>query len=907
MASKSIAVKANNEWKVSIELDLKALASTVVKSIALFVKSGVMAAVNPFAAINPGDGIELASDLFSILKVKKEDAKEYKAYLLIYSAIRRALHYISSNQESILGLSLVGERAARYNATAFEVEMKKIINLLDKEEETHDFKIEAWFFVRPADLPIVEKVLDLFRSSLEVSGISSLAAQHLAGHFPAVFVQKLNELLSEKREYFQSIQDYFHDSIPYDEFENREDYDDFLCKNWKQDLSGENFSLSEVYVKLNAFYPKWEAEVLSKGEIQKYIVCQVEKQIEKWVQNPKPAYHIMVIKGGPGSGKSTLMRKLAFDLVNAKNHPVYFIPMNHLAVKDNLENTINEFIKTDPATRKLSDPFDTTYFGQKKKPFFIFDGLDELSRAGNEGEDIAHKLLHQIIDRLKYLNNDWKWNIRVLLTGRDLVIDKIQAELGEHIGQVLELLPYSIEADDRDWKNHSFLDSEELLQKDLRENWWQNYSNKLGKAENHFPVSIKRSKINAVSVQPILCYFISKLYFANELTNEVLSDPNKVYEALFKSHLKREIAKGSKSEALSFENYLNLLEILAQTTWQSGEIRATTGKLFNESLRLYGFEEQFDRFEKGLFKDGEGILVSFFTRILPNHSKGEQLIEFSHKTFGEYLVARRIISEAIRTSNFKKKKAKQTWLKLAASEEMTEYIWEFLNREVALRFENQKDEAIKIQNALVELFSSMINEGFPLKMVGNEKSNLDIIRASRNAEASLLLTISAFARVSGERSEIAWRDAGHPKRVLSRLMLGAVGLLGRGLFACVFPEKADFYLINLLGAHLEGAHLEGAHLEGAHLEGAHLEGAHLKRGNLLGANLLGAHLEGANLLGANLEGAILEDANLENAHLSRANLKNAKIYPFNLGEKLMKGQEAYDYLVKRGALNVPKP
>ncbi len=86
----------------------------------------------------------------------------------------------------------------------------------------------------------------------------------------------------------------------------------------------------------------------------------------------------------------------------------------------------------------------------------------------------------------------------------------------------------------------------------------------------------------------------------------------------------------------------------------------------------------------------------------------------------------------------------------------------------------------------------------------------------------------------------------------------------------------------LSDANLNGANLEGAKLGDANFEGANLEGANLVGANLVGANLVGANLVGANLVGANLVRAYLGGANLGGANLQGADLVRALLVGANL-------------------------
>ena len=81
----------------------------------------------------------------------------------------------------------------------------------------------------------------------------------------------------------------------------------------------------------------------------------------------------------------------------------------------------------------------------------------------------------------------------------------------------------------------------------------------------------------------------------------------------------------------------------------------------------------------------------------------------------------------------------------------------------------------------------------------------------------------------------------------------------------------------LCGIDLSGINLKGVDLSNANFCGSTLKGAVLSNTNLSGANFMFADLSGADLSGCDLEGARIEGANLSDAILTRANLCNLKL------------------------------
>jgi hypothetical protein len=120
----------------------------------------------------------------------------------------------------------------------------------------------------------------------------------------------------------------------------------------------------------------------------------------------------------------------------------------------------------------------------------------------------------------------------------------------------------------------------------------------------------------------------------------------------------------------------------------------------------------------------------------------------------------------------------------------------------------------------------------------------------------LLLELHRYAKTKDElKDKIIFRPCGEPdteefdpERLLR--IIGYSKCLGA------------YAYIKILQVFLSGANLSGADLSGANLSEADLSGANLSGANLSGANLSGADLSVANLSGADLSGANLIEANL---------------------------------------------
>jgi uncharacterized protein YjbI with pentapeptide repeats len=310
-------------------------------------------------------------------------------------------------------------------------------------------------------------------------------------------------------------------------------------------------------------------------------------------------------------------------------------------------------------------------------------------------------------------------------------------------------------------------------------------------------------------------------------------------------------------------------------------------------------------------------LTAFYFRQSGNDNSGEKTFEFTHKSFGEYLTARRIVRE-VRLIHKKleerqrdpdedwdERKALERWAILCGSCAMDEYLFKFVMDEVRLEHLQDSSDVAKWRQTFCHLIGFMLRHGMPMDRLDPRPNFQEENRQARNSEDSLLAILGIFNRLTKEVSEIEFpsRDAlgtllarlqgqrtggSNPMSFycLSYLDLSGCTLLMRDFFGADFRgsnlQDSQFLYASFLNANLQGANLEGADLRGANLEGADLRGANLKWANLQGANLQRADLQGANLQRADLESANLIGANLIEADLQGADLQGAKLIEADL-------------------------
>jgi uncharacterized protein YjbI with pentapeptide repeats len=366
-------------------------------------------------------------------------------------------------------------------------------------------------------------------------------------------------------------------------------------------------------------------------------------------------------------------------------------------------------------------------------------------------------------------------------------------------------------------------------------------------------------------------------------------------------------------EGITEKDFVLILMEIALSCWH-GNGRTTTVIEIKEHCENNGLKNLLKNFQDSFKSDSQGsitrLLTAFYFRESGDLRGSEKTFEFTHKSFGEYLTARRIVdrvkqihkklqdSENDYDNDYDPRQALIAWATLCGPTAIDEYLFSFVVNQMQLQ---SPDEVKQWQKTLGDLIEYLLVKGMPMEGLKNRPNFQEEMRQARNAEEALLAVFNACGRVTEEIFPIQWPSPEAFGNWLARLQGQRIDLEFMLVLDCLsFLDLQNCLLINrdLGGANLERANLAeadigGANLEGANLEGANLKGANLEEAFLEGAILAEANLERANLYGANLGEANLEEAFLERANLERANLKRANLYEANLYGAYLAGANLY--------------
>jgi len=673
-------------------------------------------------------------------------------------------------------------------------------------------------------------------------------------------------------------------------------YKAYLDKQTQESIFGEAFSLSQIYIPLCAYYKE-----KNKDNKEKKRVVNLHGVILEWLNKNDKDDSVRIISGGPGSGKSSFVKMFAASIIN--EHKVLFIPLHRLNLNNDIEKDINKFLVK-------GEHFKKTPLGEKEKLIIIFDGLDEISMQGKIGVESAHNFISQVKGLLETYNHQ-RHRLSIIITGRDLPVHEIEKDFKE-TGQVLHVLPYYGDEILRILEE-KYIDDENLLSEDKRNLWWKKYGQLTGKNYEEFPEELNRNISSEIAAQPLLNYLLALSYGRGEIKFVENTNRNELYRDLIDAVYER--GKQGKHRTLEYiekKNFEDILEEIAVSAWQ-GTGRTTTVSDIEKRCKKSRIDKFLPSFQKNAEDSVLNILMAFYFHQFGETEEGDKTFEFTHKSFGEYLTARRIVRQLQKTKEklelqrterrgWTEETALTNWIELCGNVPLNRDIHKFLYDEIP-RHERFKVESW--QDMLCELIQYILKLGMPFEKMDPRPTYYEEMRQSSNAEEALLATLSACSRFTNKTSEIKWgnekstgewlsklyaKSTGYPAFAYSCLnniaFQGYVFLIKEFKLAYLFGSdlaRTDLRYANLIQASLYGANLTGANLTGsdltdAYLDGANLTGTNLKKANLDGADLRHANLSGANLTGADLTGAKLTEADLTGADLSKANLAGANLH-----------------------------
>ncbi|MCQ9077366.1 pentapeptide repeat-containing protein [Vibrio parahaemolyticus] len=768
---------------------------------------------------------------------------------------------------------------------------EELAQILFAAIKNHKVAINSEFFDKPQELELLEKLEQPITDWLILLGIPQASSYAIYLRLKDRFAMNLHsEWVSEPAKYAAIEEALVSPFLTANqEIRNWTRYKLWLQQEANKPVFSEAFGLQQVYIPLRGYYNATEClsdeeldeeldEKATRSRSPKKLVVDVHKEIARWISDCNIDDPLKVISGGPGSGKSSFAKILAAKVAKETPElPVLFIPLHHFDIDGDLTEAVDKFIAGD---RYLtSNPLDSS--NGCSRLLVIFDGLDELSMRGKAASDSAKAFVEEVLNQFNRYNAQGHKR-QAIITGRDMAVQSSSIKLRKP-KQVLHLLPYFVE------KTGDYLDPDMLLNNDQRNDWWVKYSRAKGLDYQEFPTPLNTKKLEPITAEPLLNYLVALTYeggrvdFSNEVTL------NTIYSDLLEAVHKRQWDHGNHKsiDHLEKKDFLRILEEIALAVWHGHGRTATSASIFNacESAKL---TPHLEKFQEGSKKGISRLLTAFYFRESDSSSGADSSFEFTHKSFGEYLISKRIVRQLDITFRLLAQHDEEPdlgkdetellldWTKICGPNPIDEYIYEFLKNEIISKGE-VRFEWLSCLKRLIEvtLTKGILVDRLPMLSFSEMKQYSD------NALESLFI-LQHFCR-SGihhkyELLRLSTHKQGHKAKVSEQLtsILNVNSsrnrdALLRSLTGC------DFSFLRLNQVNLSYGNISESAFRRTSIQYSYANQLVAENCNFTSALMNGSVFNFAELSGSNFRQVRMRETKLKNCNISFADFSESKL------------------------------
>lgn len=666
----------------------------------------------------------------------------------------------------------------------------------------------------------------------------------------------------------------------------------------------EVFALRDMYVELQTTHVVQEPHPSRYGTNEAWDNASFEKgshgQLTQTVLDQlEDRDHVVFIQAKPGTGKSTFCSMLAAKI--ALGYPEW-IPI-FIRLRD---EQFNPDLPIEEAVRQYIQPYFhlSDELLQTRRILLLFDGFDEL-RLPSESGPYLRRFFQALSDFQRRCAQDNYYRHKIVITGRPVKIQDLESNLPPNF------LRLTIEP----------LENPQVIA------WLGNWEKMTGgKAAAAFRTYLERgdafneSETTMLSTQstlpllkqlvsnPLLLFLLGELHKHQILHPEdpsQLSSPVGIYDRILawscgeqrdSSTLTRE-QQALATHDVSPDIVRRVLQEIATCIWHE---QRTVIPLAHIQTYL---SSTAPRSAKKLILSGlRGIHNIVISLPFDTPASETQTVSFSHKSFGEYLTAEKMVLslrkisesfvEQIDLQSPALQEAAHRFYSVFGVTLLTDEIWEFVMD--ILVSHSTRDELVEMTARLYRLYITYsngrwMNEDIARTQWGVLKRYdmpLDLLQFEAQAGINLFVLLcllywktAGTFDICGRESEGTFDPSRFRKLLAFGELVGTFGLFRRvsHLLRRVNLQHANLLCANLRRANLQDADLQATVLRDANLRGANLQGACLEEADLRMASLQHANLAGANLKKTDAEDIDLRDANLIGANLEKANLLCAEM------------------------------
>lgn len=647
--------------------------------------------------------------------------------------------------------------------------------------------------------------------------------------------------------------------------------------------------LEAVYLPLRCFWHQIkniEQEDGTEEQIKTAFVADLHRTIHDWLNKDPRHDPVRVVTGGPGSGKSSFARAFAHEVIQSGKQRVLFVQLQHMTLTGSLHDDIARYVdRRDTSTGENGSP------GLPGNPLdwrktdnmpvlMIFDGLDELSTREEDSERYARELLLALKLLLLPLNTDGT-PVRALVLGRNLACQAAMSASDIRLEHMLNVAP--IAKMNAQTCMVSSLDGDEiqdpgnLIEADQREDYWRKWAALQSLDPDTIPVAVTATSMEELNVEPLLLHLLLLSKYSGDGWQIAADNKNVVYEDILQKIFERNKNKDHfQAAGVDQPLFFEFMECLGIAAWR-GNGRTGDEEDFRQIRKLYlNREKKFRNFHAASLKS---VALNIHTRA--GQDDASSGFEFIHKSFGEYLAARGLLSYALKTAaeleTIDPEDVEQSWCQIIGVAELTYEIIDFLYNEARLKL--TQETAVGPKDSLTDLINWVLVHGFSVHKLAPELSWTDLAARHSCSVSALLASTSAVATAipigdwDSYRSKTPWTvnidwlaTEKHPTIIFTNeLSSQATRALRR-----INLNQQMLWNFPLISINLEGADMRESHSIWSLLVTSNLENANLDFCMFTEGQLKGVHLKGCSLVGA-----IFDKAHFVGVDMRHCDLRDA--------------------------------
>jgi energy-coupling factor transporter ATP-binding protein EcfA2 len=832
---------------IKLHVDWKSLSTHLADTIA----QGFLSAVG----ITDGISGAISALVSAFGDIGVQDNPEQKAWNLFWLSFAWSLDELRATDQ-------VDDQRLRAVVADAMQDSKRLV-------DNHVLSVPINFMERPVTLPLYQVVRDAFViRRTEFRGNSKESAADLAARFDASFSRAIYEIWSRKPDQFQSLAALSGGpglaasmlELQWASYRHKLIHDFTVKPMFGQE--DHKLSLSQTFVHLRC---RWIEQIPITGHETTYPSSKygmLNDVIEDWLSSSIDE-GIVLLGGGPGSGKSTTVRHLARVAAEIPAIRPLYIPLQYIELEGNLRDSINNYFVSRTRGAFTLPPLSREAVEDGPALLLIFDGLDEIARPGEGADEIANLFISKLDQLQSALAGDSDKFPRIIVTGRLPSFQAAKRFNGAQGKNALEVLGYG-SIDDQ---------NEPFLLEDQRKTWWKKYSSLVG-LDPDIPMALSDTRLSDITNEPLLCYLLVLSGFAVNNWEAAAENRNIIYQRLIDEVWKRGWGGEGKAKDrqgagrhLSKGSFNDLMETIALAAWLGGDTRVATEEAFHTTLKITHAESAWHEFNQDGGEDVANLAMNFYLKAADGSQRG---FEFTHKSFGDYLAARAIIALAREVSNLVPRytdAALQSWFKATATGTLTPEILVYVRDEIRL-IHGGSDPGPKLINDLFIAFETLVKTVMSEGLPAHQASPINwrfAARAQRNSEVMLWAVMnSCIISLQSDPAQPRLVDVGFQNNTTLLKTLLVRILIGDELRP---PIAKCFSYMEASESTLFGLEMSSVDFSYSNLSGANLNGSHLMDSNLAGCNLSGAMFQRANLDRCSFANANVEDINLTDARL----------------------------------------